>query len=155
MSFSVVPSEVAGVASNFFSGIPSGAQPSLSLESGITCRLPLPPADHPRSTLSHLAHEGGDVSAAPSCGVLGRDSDQVTHHSECWLWQLQGRCVPRGVRATVYGACLHCPLFFFLPTPEVTGVTGGTHSRPQVVAGLSLSQPPVGHARGTTSQVAP
>ena len=38
--------------------------------------LSLPPADHARRTLSHLAHSGGAAPAAPSCRVLGRDSDQ-------------------------------------------------------------------------------
>ncbi len=46
-----------------------------------------------------------------------------------WQWQLQGRCVPRGVRATVSDAWLQCPLFFFFATPEVIGVTGGAHSQ--------------------------
>ena len=36
MSFSVVPSEVVGTASDFFSGIPSGGGPWPPLESGIT-----------------------------------------------------------------------------------------------------------------------
>ena len=40
--------------------------------------LPLPPACHTRSTLSHLAHAGGAAPVAPSCRVLGRDSDQVS-----------------------------------------------------------------------------
>ena len=32
-----------------------------------------------------------------------------------WQWQLQGRCVPRGVRAKVYGAWVQCPLLFANP----------------------------------------
>ena len=36
MSFSVVPSEVVGAASDFYSGIPSGGGPHLPLELGIT-----------------------------------------------------------------------------------------------------------------------
>lgn len=34
-----------------------------------------------------------------------------------WQWQLQGGCVPKGVRATAYGAWLQCPLFFFFANP--------------------------------------
>ena len=41
--------------------------------------LPLTPADHARSTLSHLAQAGGAAPAAPSCRILGRDSDQGKH----------------------------------------------------------------------------
>jgi len=46
-------------------------------------------------------------------------------------WQ-QDRCVPRGVRATMGGAWLHCHIYiyiFFLPIPEATGATGGAHSQ--------------------------
>ena len=50
-----------------------------------------------------------------------------------WQWQLQGGCVPRGVRATMCGPLLQFPLsfffFFFLVTPEVTGTIGGAHSQ--------------------------
>ena len=47
-----------------------------------------------------------------------------------WQWQLQGGCVPRGVRTTAYGV-LGCSAlsFSFLPTPEVNGVEGGAHSQ--------------------------
>ena len=78
VSFSVMPCEVVGAASDFCSGIPSGSGPCPPLESEITDGLPLPPADHSRSTLSHLAHAEGAVPAAPSCRALGRDSDQVS-----------------------------------------------------------------------------
>ena len=44
-------------------------------------------------------------------------------------WQLQDGCVPRGVRATVFGAWLQCPLLFFFANPEVTGLAGGAHSQ--------------------------
>ena len=37
MSFSVVPSDVVGAASDFCSGIPSGGEPHPSLESEINC----------------------------------------------------------------------------------------------------------------------
>ena len=40
--------------------------------------LPLPPADHTRSILSHLAHAGGVAPVALICRILGRDSDQVS-----------------------------------------------------------------------------
>ena len=39
MSFSVVPSEVVGAASDFCSGIPSGSRPRPPLESGITATV--------------------------------------------------------------------------------------------------------------------
>ena len=35
-----------------------------------------------------------------------------------WQWQLQGGCVPRGVRVTAYGAWLQCPLLFFFANPS-------------------------------------
>ena len=40
--------------------------------------LPPPHADHTRSTLFCLSPTGGAAPAAPSCRVLGRDSDQVS-----------------------------------------------------------------------------
>ena len=47
--------------------------------------LPLPPADHARSTLSHLAHAGAVAPVALICRILGRDSDQVSGgHPECF-----------------------------------------------------------------------
>ena len=70
--------EVNGAASDFCSGIPSGGGPRPTSGIRDNCGgLPLLPADHARSTLSHLAHIGGAAPAASSCGVLGRDSDQV------------------------------------------------------------------------------
>ena len=115
MSFSMLPSEVSGAASDFCSGISSGGGPCPPLESQITVAVgTLSPEDHTRSTLSHLAHAGSAASAAPSCRVLGRDNEKVPGCcSEHWQWQLQGRCIPRGVRATAYGTWLQCPLFFF------------------------------------------
>ena len=65
MSSFVVPSEVVGAESESCSGITSGF-------------MPVPSADPARSTLSHLAHAGGAAPTAPSCRVLGRDSDQVS-----------------------------------------------------------------------------
>ena len=46
-----------------------------------------------------------------------------------WQWQLQGESVPRGVRATAIWCLFAMPDFFFLPTPEVTGVLVGAHSQ--------------------------
>lgn len=75
---SMVPSEVVGAESGSCSGIPGSGGPRLPLESEITVVVcPLPPADHARSILSSLAHAESAVSTAPSCRVLGRDSDQV------------------------------------------------------------------------------
>ena len=77
-------------------------------------------------------------------------------------WQLQSGCVPRGVRATTCGAWLQCPLFYFLPTPAVTGAIGGAHSqaprdgKPHLQEDHgSLSLPPVDHLRGTRSLFSP
>ena len=78
MSFSVVPSEVVGSASDFCSGIPSDSGPCPTLESRITEWFDPLHADHTRSTLSHLAHAGGAAPAVPSCGVPGKDSDHVS-----------------------------------------------------------------------------
>ena len=78
MASSIVPSEVVGAASGSCSGIPSGSGPHPPLESEITAVLCPPPAGHASSTLSRLAHTGGAVPSAPSCRVLGRDSDQAS-----------------------------------------------------------------------------
>ena len=42
--------------------------------------LPPSPADHERSTLSHLAHTEGAEPAFPSCRFLGKNSDQASGH---------------------------------------------------------------------------
>ena len=42
--------------------------------------LSLPPADHSRSILSHLAQTGGAAQAAPSFRILGSDRDEVCGH---------------------------------------------------------------------------
>lgn len=76
-----------------------------------------------------------------------------------WQWQQQGRCIPRGVRATMGCAWLQCPLFFFLPSPGVTGTSCGAHSQPpsggrphlplasETAASVHLETPPT-HAQG-------
>ena len=55
---------------------------------------------------------GKEAQAAPSCRAWGIDSDQacVGGTQSIWQWQQQGRDVPRGMRATMGGAWLQCPL---------------------------------------------
>ena len=67
-----------------------------------------PSVDHSRSTPSHLSHVGVAAQAAPSCRVLGSDSDQVCVGAaqSIWHWQQQGVFVPRGVKASMGGAQL-------------------------------------------------
>ena len=115
MSFSVLPSEVVGAASDFCSNISIGSAPFPPLESGITvvvCPHHLqttqeaPCPTWPTQEVLHqlLLVVGSWEGTATKC--LG------TTQSVC-QWQLWGGCVPRGVRATVYGAWLQCPLFLF------------------------------------------
>ena len=79
--------------------------------------FPLPPADHARGTLSHLANAGGAAPAAPSCRVLGRDSDEVSgHHAEHLVMAAAGQMFSQG-SATAYGAWLQCPFLFFFANP--------------------------------------
>ena len=78
MPSSVVHSEVFGATSGVRSWTPSGGGPCLPLESKITEVVSLhthTPTVHARSTPSLLAHIGDVVQAAPSCRVLGGDSD--------------------------------------------------------------------------------
>ena len=46
-----------------------------------------------------------------------------------WQWQLQGGCVPRGVRQQCMVLDCSALFFSFLTTPEVTEVAGGAHSQ--------------------------
>ena len=68
---------------------------------------------------------GKVVQGVSSCRALGSDSDQACVGSGQSIWQLQqqGRCVPRGVRATVDGCSVAVPSS--LPTSEVSGTAGG------------------------------
>ena len=141
MSFSVVPCEVVGAASDFWSCILSGSGQHTLLESEITVVVcPLPPADHARSTLSHLSHTGCAAPAAPSCRVLGRDSDQVSGHQPEHLAVASARQVcSQGSKRNSVWCLVAVPSFFFfifLPTPEVTGVAGGAHWQAPVLASL-------------------
>ena len=115
MSFSVVPSEVAGASSNFCSGVPSGGGPRPPLESEITvvvCPHHLQttqgapcPTYHMQEVLHKLllVIESWEGTVTRYLGTT----------QSIWQWQLQGGCVPMEVRATVYGAWLQCPLFLF------------------------------------------
>ena len=77
MSFSVVPSEVVGAASDFCSGIPSGGGPHPPLEPLILQWFAPATSSLPRKNPpSHLAHVGGATPTAPSCRVFRRGSDQ-------------------------------------------------------------------------------
>ena len=79
MFFSVVLSEVVGAASDFYSGIHNDGRPHLPTESGITVVVcPHLMQTMQEAPLSHLGHTGGAAPTAPSCMVLGRDSDQVS-----------------------------------------------------------------------------
>ena len=97
--------------------------------------LPLPPVEHVRSTLSCLALTGGTAKAAPSCRFLGRDSDQESgDFPEHLAVAAAGWVCSQGSESN-NGWCFVAVPSFILPTPEVTGVTGGALSRPLVVAG--------------------
>ena len=143
MSSSVVPSEVFWVANDTSSGIPSCGGPCLPLESVITAMV-FPhhlqamqeapcPTESTQEVLYHLF-----------LVVVSWEGTVIKHLGatwSIWQWQLQGRCVPRGVRETTCGAWLQCPLFPFFPTPEVTGAIGGSHS--QTPIGGKPHLPPV------------
>ena len=91
--------------------------------------LPPPPADHSRSTLSHLAHAGGATPAAPSCRVLGRDSNQTFGcPPDCLAVAAAGRVCSQGAKSNNVW-CLVAVPSFFLPTPGVIGAAGGAHSQ--------------------------
>ena len=77
----LLSSEVTGATSATCSQTPSGGGPHPALGSEIT--------DQARSSLFCLAHTGGITQAAPSCSVLGRDSDQafVVAAWSIWHWQ--------------------------------------------------------------------
>ena len=52
-----------------------------------------------------------------------------------WQWKLQGRCVPKRVRATTVVLGCSVPPFFFFLTPEVTRLQVEPTHRPPMVAG--------------------
>ena len=111
--------EVNGVASDFCSGISNGSGPCPPLESGITAAgLPLPPAGHARSTPSHLAHTGGAAPVAPSCRVLGRDSDQVSGcHPVCLTEAAAGWVCSQRSESNSVWCLVAVPFFFFFCQP--------------------------------------
>ena len=114
--------------------------------------LPPPPADHTRRTLFHLAHAGGAAPAAPSCRVLGRDSDQVSGcYPECLAVAAAGQVCSQGSENNSIWCLVAVPSFFpFLSTPEVTGVAGGAHSQAPSSGKLRLPL-----ASETTTKVCP
>ena len=110
--------EVNGAASDFCSGISNGSGPCLPLESGICGGLSLPPADHARSTLSHLALTGGTAPVASSCRVLGRDSDQVPgHHPEHLAVAAAGWVCSQGSESNSFWYLVAVPSFFLFCQP--------------------------------------
>ena len=137
--------------------------PHLPLESELrwfaptTCR---PCKKHP----SRLAHKGGAAPAAPSCRVLGKDSDQTSgNHLECLAAADASQVCSQDSESNTIWCLVAVP--FFLPTPEVTGATGGPQS--QAPSGGKAMPPsgfqddycrasllPVDHVRGTTSHLA-
>ena len=83
----VVPSEVIGTESGAYSWTPCGGGPHPPPESKIsavvflaTCR---PHKKHP----IQLIHARGAAQAAPSCRLLGRDSDQACVVGALSIWQ--------------------------------------------------------------------
>ena len=111
--------------------------------------LPLLPADHTRSTLSHLAHAGGVAPVAPTCRVLGRYSDQMSGgHPEHLAVAVAGWVCSQGSENNSVW-CL-VAMLSFLPIPEVTGIAGGAHS--QVPSG---GKPRFPLASETTATVCP
>ena len=124
MSSSVVPSEVVGVEGGSYSGISSSSGPFPPLESEITAVIcPCHLRNHSRSTLSCLAHAGGAALAAPSCRVLGRDSDKASGCCpECLAMTAAGWVCSQGGESRNVWCLVAVPSFFFfpLPTPEVT-----------------------------------
>ena len=118
MFSSVLPSEVVEAASGSYSGIPSGSGPCPPLESVITavvCPHQLQTtqeAPHPTQPTQEVLHQLFLVVGFWEGTVI----KLLGTTQSVWQWQLQGRCVPRGMRATMYGAWLQCPFFFFFLT---------------------------------------
>ena len=81
--------------------------------------LPLPPpADHARSTLSHLGHTGGAAPVAPSCRVLGKDSDQVSvGHPEHLAVTAAGWVCSQGSESNSVWCLVAMPSFFLFWQP--------------------------------------
>ena len=119
-SVAMPSSEVTGSASGSCSLTPSDGGPHPPLESEITAIVcPLPPKDHAKSTLSHLATQKVLHRLLLVAGSWKVTMIKHVGASQSILrWQQQGGSVPREVRATTGGTQLQCPLF--LPTSEVT-----------------------------------
>ena len=110
--------------------------------SGVTDKcggLTLPPADHARSTLSHLACWGGSAQAAPSCSVLESDSDQM-----CGQWLEHLAVAARGVMCSQGCKCNNrwCSVIITssVVSSEVIGATCGACS--WTLSGGSACPPP-------------
>ena len=87
-------------------------------------RLPLPTADNARSTPSHINHARGAVPAAPSCRILGRDSDQASLSCpEHLAVAAAGWVCSQGDESSKEWCLVTVPSF--LSAHEVTGASGG------------------------------
>ena len=128
--------------------------------------LPLPPIDHARSTPSCLVNAEVASQRAPSCRVLGRDSDQACGHC------LEHLAVAGAGQVCSQGSENNSRWFSvavtsFWPTFLVTGAAGGACSQaPSVdrpclplVSEMTAVVCPccmlVYHTRDTTSHLAP
>ena len=111
--------EVNGAASDFCSCIPQWhwAMPTSGIR--VNCGgLPPSPADHARSTLSHLDHAGCAALAALSCRVLGRDSDQVSgHRPEHFAVTAAGQVCFQGSESNSTWCLVAVPSFFLFHQP--------------------------------------
>ena len=100
---------------------------------GYLWQFVLPPPDHARSTLSHLAHAGSSAPVAPSCRVLGMDSDRVSggHPERLAVAAAGWVCSLRSESNSVWCFVAMPSFFSFLATPEVSmeEPDGGAHSQ--------------------------
>ena len=132
------------------SDISNGSGPCPSLESGITvavCPCHLKTTQKEPAPLYHTQEVLQQLLL-----VVGSCDEKVTKYlgvtQSVWQWNLKDGCVPRGVRATAYGAWLQCLHFSFLATPKVTGVADRAHSQAH-----SGGKPGLPLASGTTARV--
>ena len=116
--------------------------------------LPLQPVDLAWSNPSHLAHAGGAAPAAPSCRVLGRDSDQVTGCCpECLAVAAAGQVCSQGSESNSVWCLAAVSLFFLFCQPlRWLGLQVEPTQRHPVVASHTSLWPlrwPLGSVPGT------
>ena len=125
--------------------------------------MPPPTVDHSGNSPSHLAHAGAAAQTAPSCRVLGRDSDQACGHCPKHLavaateriYSEECESKNKWCLVAVPSSVVH---------PEVTGTANGPAYGLLMVAGhahsgvsnncSSLPPPPVDYLRSTPSCLA-